>query len=222
MEASTKRAKRLLTAEDIASAMSWMCDCNCAENWRRRDLAWARASYLTLPLTEQLLCVYDVLASFRNTETKVMQLTIGGIEVCRAAFCLYHGISDYQFYAALNCLDSGTHPRDIHGNSERDYCRAKQEHCAAYLQRTCDELAEGLPTGFRLELNQRVCNSLSPLILDRWPSVIYMTCTGLSCLNCVQSPHNFHPWRPFCMSGGEITLSSKFLGTTNLATVTHA
>ena len=69
----------------------------------------------------------------------------------------YYGISQYQFYAALKHVKLDTEPLLEHGNLERDYLAAKTDQCSAFLQRLCDELAEGLPTGVRLELNQRVC-----------------------------------------------------------------
>lgn len=49
-----------------------------------------------------------------------------------------------------------TEPSDLHGNWGRDYCCARQEECKAFLTTICRELAESLPTGFRLELSKRV------------------------------------------------------------------
>lgn len=77
--------------------------------------------------------------------------------MCRASFMHYYGISQYQFYTALKFVKQEIEPRLEHGNLERDYLAVKTDQCSAFLQRLCDELAEGLPTGFRLELNQRVC-----------------------------------------------------------------
>lgn len=57
-------------------------------------------------------------------------------------------------------MDCGTEPYEDHGNGLRDYSALKQDECAAFLQRICTELAEDLPTGFRLELSQRVYYNL--------------------------------------------------------------
>lgn len=68
----------------------------------------------------------------------------------------FHGISHYQFYTALKHVDGGTRPSDVHGNDLVEHCAHKQDLCHAYFERLCKELAECLPTGFRLELNRRV------------------------------------------------------------------
>ena len=68
----------------------------------------------------------------------------------------YYGVSQYQFYTALRHVKQDTVPLLEHGNHDRDYISLKQDICSAFLQRTCDNIAEGLPTGFRLELNKRV------------------------------------------------------------------
>jgi hypothetical protein len=68
----------------------------------------------------------------------------------------YHGISTYQFYTALKHMDEGTSPQSIHGNQLLDHSSAKRDLCIAWLGRICSELAEGLPTGFKLELSKRV------------------------------------------------------------------
>jgi hypothetical protein len=80
-----------------------------------------------------------------------------GKVVCRESYMIYHGISIYQFYTALKHIDDGTSPSDIHGNELVDYTSIKQDMCYAFLSRICTELAEGLPTGFKLELSKRVC-----------------------------------------------------------------
>jgi hypothetical protein len=67
----------------------------------------------------------------------------------------YHGISAYQFYMALKQLDEGT-PDFTHGNSNREHSSIKTDIYIAWLGQICLELAEGLPTGFRLELAKRV------------------------------------------------------------------
>jgi hypothetical protein len=68
----------------------------------------------------------------------------------------YHGISAYQFYTALKHVDEGIAPDFTHGNSNREHLSIKTDMCIAWLERICLELAEGLPTGFRLELAKRV------------------------------------------------------------------
>lgn len=81
----------------------------------------------------------------------------------------YHGISSYQFYTALRHVDQGTSPATVHGNQLIEHSSLKQDLCAAWLGRICEELAEGLPTGFRLELSKRVFSLFyicSELILD--------------------------------------------------------
>lgn len=69
----------------------------------------------------------------------------------------YHGISTYQFYTALKHVDEGMTPATVHGNELLEHSRIKQDMCSAWLHRICTELAEGLPTGFKLELSKRVC-----------------------------------------------------------------
>jgi hypothetical protein len=68
----------------------------------------------------------------------------------------YHGISAYKFYTALKHVDEGTAPDFTHRNSNREHSSIKTDICIAWLGRICLELAEGLPTGFRLELAKRV------------------------------------------------------------------
>jgi hypothetical protein len=71
----------------------------------------------------------------------------------------YHGISTYQFYTSLKHVDEGTSehaPASVHGNELLEHSRVKQDLCSAWLGRICIELAEGLPTGFKLELSKRV------------------------------------------------------------------
>ena len=79
-----------------------------------------------------------------------------GKVTCRDAYLAYYGISQYQFYEALKCVREDQEPVEFHGNKDRDYCRQKSDICRAFLIRVCEELAEGLPTGFHLELSQRV------------------------------------------------------------------
>jgi hypothetical protein len=86
-----------------------------------------------------------------------------GKVVCPLAFCHYFGMSQYQYYTAIKCVEMGVIPPSEHGNHFRDYNRTKQELCGAYLKRICTELAEDLPTGFRLELSKRVLFLLSCL-----------------------------------------------------------
>ena len=76
--------------------------------------------------------------------------------MCRESFMKYHGISNYQFYTALKHVDEGTSPEIIHGNAIREHSSTKIDLCITWLGRICSELAEGLPTGFRLELAKRV------------------------------------------------------------------
>ena len=72
--------------------------------------------------------------------------------VCREAFLTFYGISHYQYYTALNSITTGQELCQEHGNRERVYNAIKQQECAAFLTRLCQELAESLPTGFKLEL----------------------------------------------------------------------
>ena len=81
---------------------------------------------------------------------------MSGRKTCRAAYLNYHGISHYQYFTALHHVVNDTEPSDVHGNWGRDYCSARQEDCEAFLTAICRELAESLPTGFRLELSKRV------------------------------------------------------------------
>ena len=69
---------------------------------------------------------------------------------------IYHGISHYQFYVALKYIDEDTFPTDIHANELLEHSSRKQDLCDVFFTRICSELAESLPTGFRLELNKRV------------------------------------------------------------------
>lgn len=43
-----------------------------------------------------------------------------------------------------------------HGNKLRDYERQMSEVCIGFMQSLMNDLAEGLPTGFKLELNKKV------------------------------------------------------------------
>ena len=65
---------------------------------------------------------------------------------------IYHGISHYQFYAALKYVDDEVYPSDIHGNELLEHCAHKQDACNAFFTCLSTELAESMPTGFRLEL----------------------------------------------------------------------
>jgi hypothetical protein len=53
-------------------------------------------------------------------------------------------------------MDEGTTPATIHGNELFEHSQVKQDLCSAWLGRICMELAEGLLTGFKLELSKRV------------------------------------------------------------------
>jgi hypothetical protein len=68
----------------------------------------------------------------------------------------YHRILAYQFYMALKHVDEGTAPDFTHGNSNQEHSSVKTDICIAWLGRICSELAESLPTGFRLELAKKV------------------------------------------------------------------
>ena len=68
----------------------------------------------------------------------------------------YHGISAYHFYSALKHVNEGTSPQTVHGNQLLEHSSAKKDLCIAWLGRICTELAEGLPTSFKLELSKRV------------------------------------------------------------------
>lgn len=46
---------------------------------------------------------------------------------------------------------------------QRDYYAPKKEYCIAFLNEICDNLAEGLPTGFKLELHQEVSKFINYL-----------------------------------------------------------
>jgi hypothetical protein len=68
----------------------------------------------------------------------------------------YHGISAYQFYTALKHVDEGTAPNFKHGNLNWEHLSVKTGIVITWLGQICLELAEGLPTSFRLELAKRV------------------------------------------------------------------
>jgi hypothetical protein len=68
----------------------------------------------------------------------------------------YYGISAYQFYTTLKHVDKGIAPEFTHGNFNREHLSAKTDLYIAWLGQICAELAESLPTGFKLKLAKRV------------------------------------------------------------------
>jgi len=53
-------------------------------------------------------------------------------------------------------VKNGSELSETHANFEREYLAVKQKECEAFFTRICTELAESLPTGFKMELSQRV------------------------------------------------------------------
>jgi hypothetical protein len=87
----------------------------------------------------------------------------------------YYGISTYQFYTTLKHVDKGSVPYTMHGNQLLEHSSMKKDLCMAWLGRICTELAEGLPTGFKLELAKRVSKHLEMLlIVFRWQKMIFL------------------------------------------------
>jgi hypothetical protein len=68
----------------------------------------------------------------------------------------YHGISSYQFYTAFKCVKEDRIPERPKPLKELQFTRQKSNECEAFLARMVAELAEDLPTGFKLEFPQRV------------------------------------------------------------------
>lgn len=178
MQCGSRRGYTLLMEESISEALGTLCNCTpyCSELWTRQALRQARQSHLTKKLIEQKQTVYDVLLGCRDPATGKLYLTIKGVGcwtnsliskgklVCSPAYMIYHGISHYQFYAALKCVVDGIPPASLHSNEVREYTAIKQTQCKAFLTRICSELAEGLPTGFKLELNKGVLPAKFPII----------------------------------------------------------
>jgi hypothetical protein len=84
------------------------------------------------------------------------------------------GISTYQFYTALWHVNEGSVPYTMHGNQLCDHSSIKKDLCTMWLSRICTELAEGLPTGFKLELSKRVSKNSKLLFINpRWQKMIF-------------------------------------------------
>jgi hypothetical protein len=87
----------------------------------------------------------------------------------------YHGISTYQFYTALKHVDEGSVPYTLHSNQLWDLSSIKKDLCTAWLNRICMELAEGLLTGFKLELLKRVFKTGKLLFINsKWQKMIFL------------------------------------------------
>jgi hypothetical protein len=107
-------------------------------------------------MLKPMICIYLYQVCIVYAFINNFNLLNLGYPVCRHAYMLYHGISHYQFYTALKHVQDGSPLSQEHGNQEIEHSCFKQEMCHAFLSRICSELAEGLPTGFKLELSKRV------------------------------------------------------------------
>jgi hypothetical protein len=78
-----KRTLMLLDASNIAHDMSFQCNYipQCAETWTRKQMTAARFTFLSLKKSEQMLRVHDLMSAFRDPETKLLILKIGGKEI---------------------------------------------------------------------------------------------------------------------------------------------
>jgi hypothetical protein len=62
----------------------------------------------------------------------------------------------YQFYTALQHVDEESVPYTMHGNQLCDHSSIKKDLYTLWLSRICTKLAEGLLTGFKLELSKSI------------------------------------------------------------------
>jgi hypothetical protein len=73
-------------------------------------------------------------------------------------------------------VNKGSIPYIIHSNQLWDHSSIKKDLCTAWLNRICITLAEGLLTGFKLELSKRVSKNGKLLFINsRWQKMIYVT-----------------------------------------------
>jgi hypothetical protein len=63
----------------------------------------------------------------------------------------------------------------VHGNQLYNHFSIKKDLCTVWLSRICTELAEVLPTGFKLELSKRVSKNGKLLFINpRWQKMIFL------------------------------------------------
>jgi len=152
-EKSSKKMKTALNRENLMDDLKLICLCEtqCVEQFRIKDVISARVVYHSKNEVEKLQWLIDLLSTFYNVENNEISLLVLGRLVCRDAFLVYYGISQYKFYVALNRIKN-ENLVVVHGNSLRDYKKSLHDLCYTYLQKIVENFGDKQPDSDEVHL----------------------------------------------------------------------
>jgi len=145
-EKSSKKMKFALDRDNVMNDLKMVCHCEtqCIEEYKIKDVIAARVVYHSKNEVDKLQWLIDLLETFLNLEENTITLLVHGRRVCRDAFLVYYGISQYKYYVAIKHIRNGS-LFVIHGNSLRDYKTTLHDLCFSFLTKLMEHMGDIQP-----------------------------------------------------------------------------
>lgn len=150
---SSRKLKSKLDIHNVMDDLKLVCLCEqqCIEKFNIGEVLAGRKFFHSKNEVGKLQWLIDVLKLFYNIDQNKVTLMLNGHVVCRDAFLVYYGISQYKYYAAKKNIQNGNLIA-IHGNSLRNYKRTIEDKCFTYLQSIMEHYGDVQPDSDEVHL----------------------------------------------------------------------